>query len=438
MALGKVHHVALVVRDAETALKFYQDVFGLTATKDAVIESQGVRGILLPVGDSEIEIIQPVRDDTGVARFLQTDGEGLHHICFQSSSVDADLYAVEGLGAQLIDRKSRPGLAGMIGFIHPRANHGVLVEFAQPPADEAPHHPDTSGGIGATQLDTVTIAVDNLNVARTTYIWHFGFPVTHEADSADRGARCVWLEAGHAVLELVAPLTDDKENPVRRSLARGEGMKRVTLLVANLDKAVAHLRGAGLAVTEGREVGPDGQPARLALVGPEGTYGVPWALMDAHMRQRARDAVAAAAQKASSAAMPDRKIRVLIAKPGLDGHDRGAKVVARALRDAGMEVIYTGIRQTPEMIAEAALQENVDVVGLSILSGAHLEIFPRVVEALQAREITPDNTLLFCGGIIPDEDAVELRKLGFAAVFGPGASTKEIIDFVNNHVKAPA
>lgn len=130
----------------------------------------------------------------------------------------------------------------------------------------------------------------------------------------------------------------------------------------------------------------------------------------------------------------ERRIRVLIAKPGLDGHDRGAKVVARALRDAGMEVIYTGIRQTPEMIAEAALQEDVDVIGLSILSGAHLELFPRVVEELRQRSIAPEEVLLFAGGIIPKEDVAELQKIGFRGVFGPGSSTQEIIDFVRSHV----
>jgi len=127
------------------------------------------------------------------------------------------------------------------------------------------------------------------------------------------------------------------------------------------------------------------------------------------------------------------QIRVLIAKPGLDGHDRGAKVVARALRDGGCEVIYTGIRQTPEMIAEAALQEDVDVVGLSILSGAHLELFPRVVEELKKRGV--DDVLLFCGGIIPEEDTEALKKLGFKAVFRPGTNTQDIVKFVYENVK---
>ena len=127
----------------------------------------------------------------------------------------------------------------------------------------------------------------------------------------------------------------------------------------------------------------------------------------------------------------EQAIRVLIAKPGLDGHDRGAKVVARALRDAGMEVIYTGIRQTPEMIAEAALQEDVQVVGLSILSGAHLELFPRVVQALEERGVT--DVVLFCGGIIPAADIPAVREMGFEGVFGPGTNTNDIIEFVREH-----
>lgn len=124
----------------------------------------------------------------------------------------------------------------------------------------------------------------------------------------------------------------------------------------------------------------------------------------------------------------EHKIRVLIAKPGLDGHDRGAKVVAQALRDAGMEVIYTGIRQTPEMIAEAALQEDVDVVGLSSLSGAHIQLFPRVLEEVKKRGLK--NVLLLAGGIIPEEDVAPLRELGIQGIFGPGTRTDDIVDFV--------
>lgn len=126
----------------------------------------------------------------------------------------------------------------------------------------------------------------------------------------------------------------------------------------------------------------------------------------------------------------ERPVRVLIAKPGLDGHDRGAKIVARALRDAGMEVVYTGIRQTPEMIAEAALQEDVDAIGLSTLSGAHLELFPRVIQALRERGIGPSDVLLFAGGIIPEEDRPALAEMGFKGIFGPGTNTQEIVEFI--------
>ena len=121
-------------------------------------------------------------------------------------------------------------------------------------------------------------------------------------------------------------------------------------------------------------------------------------------------------------------IRVLVAKPGLDGHDRGAKVIARALRDAGMEVIYTGIRQTPQMIVEAALQEDVDVIGLSILSGAHMELFPQVFRGLEENEM--GDVVVVAGGIIPEPDRPALEDLGVKAIFGPGTSTSEIVEFV--------
>lgn len=128
----------------------------------------------------------------------------------------------------------------------------------------------------------------------------------------------------------------------------------------------------------------------------------------------------------------DKRIRVLVAKPGLDGHDRGAKIVARALRDAGMEVIYTGLRQTPEQIARAAVQEDVDAIGISILSGAHNTIVPRICELLRAEGM--NDVLLVVGGIIPEEDIPGLKQAGVAAVYQPGASTQEIVEFIRGHV----
>ena len=125
-------------------------------------------------------------------------------------------------------------------------------------------------------------------------------------------------------------------------------------------------------------------------------------------------------------------IRVLVAKPGLDGHDRGAKIIARALRDAGMEVIYTGIRQTPQMIVEAALQEDVRVIGLSILSGAHMELFPQIVQGLKENQM--DDVIVLAGGIIPEEDRIALEEMGIRGIFGPGTKTSDIIEFIREAV----
>jgi methylmalonyl-CoA mutase, C-terminal domain len=130
--------------------------------------------------------------------------------------------------------------------------------------------------------------------------------------------------------------------------------------------------------------------------------------------------------------MNEKRIRVLVAKPGLDGHDRGAKVIARALRDAGMEVIYTGLRQTPEQIVNAALQEDVDAVGLSILSGAHMHLFPRIMNLIQENKM--NNVLVFAGGIIPDRDVSQLKEIGISEIFPPGSSLQGIVDFVKQHV----
>jgi methylmalonyl-CoA mutase, C-terminal domain len=132
----------------------------------------------------------------------------------------------------------------------------------------------------------------------------------------------------------------------------------------------------------------------------------------------------------------DERIRVVIGKPGLDGHDRGAKIVARALRDAGMEVVYTGLHQTPEQIVETVVQEDADAVGLSVLSGAHMTLFARLTELLRGRGI--DDVVVFGGGIIPDEDIPELERMGVARIFTPGATTTEIVDWVRTHVGAPA
>jgi len=134
--------------------------------------------------------------------------------------------------------------------------------------------------------------------------------------------------------------------------------------------------------------------------------------------------------------MPDRKLRILVAKPGLDGHDRGAKIIARALRDAGMEVIYTGLHQTPEMIVNAAVQEDVDAIGLSIMSGAHMTLFPAVIDLL--REQKAGDIEVFGGGIIPDDDIPRLKELGVSEIFTPGSSTQDIVQWIRQHIQPRA
>jgi methylmalonyl-CoA mutase, C-terminal domain len=134
--------------------------------------------------------------------------------------------------------------------------------------------------------------------------------------------------------------------------------------------------------------------------------------------------------------MPDKKLRILVAKPGLDGHDRGAKIIARALRDAGMEVIYTGLHQTPEMIVNAAVQEDVDAIGLSIMSGAHMTLFPAVIDLL--RDSKAGDIEVFGGGIIPDDDIPRLKQLGVSEIFTPGSSTQDIVQWIRQHIQPRA
>lgn len=132
--------------------------------------------------------------------------------------------------------------------------------------------------------------------------------------------------------------------------------------------------------------------------------------------------------------MSEQKLRILVAKPGLDGHDRGAKIIARALRDAGMEVIYTGLHQTPEMIVSAAIQEDVDAIGMSIMSGAHMTLFPAVIDLLNEKQAS--DIRVFGGGIIPDDDIAPLKKIGVAEIFTPGSSTQDIVSWIRSHISA--
>jgi methylmalonyl-CoA mutase C-terminal domain/subunit len=156
--------------------------------------------------------------------------------------------------------------------------------------------------------------------------------------------------------------------------------------------------------------------------------------MDLYNRRGLRWRRAAPAAPDSMSSSPEKKIRVVVAKPGLDGHDRGAKIIARALRDAGMEVIYTGLHQTPEQIVETVIQEDADAVGLSILSGAHMTLVPRILELMHEQDV--DDVLITVGGTIPSDDVDKLKELGVSEVFTPGASTQQVIDFIRGAVRS--
>jgi methylmalonyl-CoA/ethylmalonyl-CoA epimerase len=264
--LKKIHHVGVVVRSADEALRFYRDVLGLPVAKDAVIEDQGVRGVLLPAGESEIELLEPTREGTGVARFLER-GEGLHHVCFESDDVGAELEAAKAKGIRLIDEKPRSGLAGMIGFLHPAATHGALVEFATPPAGE---HAPAAGPL-VRNFDHLVAAVKDLDAGVKTWSNNFGLTESSRNEMPSLGITNAILPVGqaNAFIELVTPLGEG--GAVEKFLGeRGEGLYLISLEVGNLDQAVAGLRDKGIRV--GDPIG--GSAGRLAFLSPRNTHGV--------------------------------------------------------------------------------------------------------------------------------------------------------------------
>lgn len=262
--LSKVHHVGIVVRDADAALGFYRDALGLPVSADRVIEDQGVRGVLLPVGDAEIELLEPVREGTGVARFLESRGEGLHHVCLESDDCAADLRAAAAAGVQLIDETPRPGLAGMIGFLHPKSNHGVLIEYATPA--EAPHTGPSADAL-ARRIDHIGIVVADIAAAAAAYARHFGFALDPALGGRVEalGIENAFMLAGNAHLEFIRPLGED--GPVASFAAeRGEGAFLLSLAVADAEAAVAALRETGA-----RAGAPNGG---VAFVSPRSSFGV--------------------------------------------------------------------------------------------------------------------------------------------------------------------
>lgn len=268
--LSKVHHVGIVVRSADDALAFYRDALGLPVSVDRVIEDQGVRGVLLPIGTAEIELLEPTREDTGVARYLESRGEGLHHVCLESDDCAADLRAAAGAGVQLIDETPRAGLAGMIGFLHPKSNHGVLIEYATPVEES---HVGPSDDALAKRIDHIGIVVNNIAAAAATYERHFGFTLDPNLGGLVEalGIENAFMLAGNAHLEFIRPTSD--EGPVAKFAAeRGEGSFLLSLAVADAEAAVAALHANGA-----RAGDPNGG---VAFVSPRSSHGVTLQLVE--------------------------------------------------------------------------------------------------------------------------------------------------------------
>ncbi len=235
--IDKIHHIGVVLPDADEALGFFRDVMGLEVTEDRTIEEQGVRGVLLSLGENEIELLQPTRDDTGVSRYLATKGPVLHHICFQTDDIRGELARLREQGVELIDDEPRDGLAGQIAFIHPTAAHGVLVELAQPPAD-AHQSPDKG-------FDHLAMLVEDLEGASRTWEALIGYRVTNEIRAPLRGMVIGQMPVGQCVVELI--WAESADSPISQRLAAtGEGINSmVAIEVADIDSEIARYREAG-------------------------------------------------------------------------------------------------------------------------------------------------------------------------------------------------
>ena len=246
--IDRLHHVGVVVHSADDALGFYRDVMGMEVTVDRVVEEQGVRGVLLALGENEIELLEPVVEDTGVARFLESRGQTLHHICFNTDDVDAELARLKQHGVELIDEVSRPGLAGQIGFIHPSAVHGVLIELATPPAGA---HVSAEKG-----FDHLAVMVANLEAAATTWRAVAGLSVGNEIRPDGAGMVVGQMPCGQCTIELVAPTAED--SPVAGRIAEeGErASSMVAIEVHDIEAEVARYRAAGIDL-------PDATPGML-------------------------------------------------------------------------------------------------------------------------------------------------------------------------------
>ncbi len=266
--ISRVHHVGIVVRDLDIALGFWRDTLGLPLGERRVVAEQGVEAALLALGDCEVELLEPVAADTGVARFLERRGEGLHHVCFQTDGIDAELAALKSKGTELIDQQPRQGIAGTIAFLHPKALHGCLAELVDAATATTPHG-EQAGHVR--RLDHLAIATTDAREAAGTWERTLGLRAESFFEPAGQRVRVAKLQLANAFLALAAPAGGD--SPLASFVAdHGEGMYSLAVSVDDLDAATGDLRGGGLRVA-GPEVGA-WVGTRLARVEPASASGV--------------------------------------------------------------------------------------------------------------------------------------------------------------------
>lgn len=271
--IKKIHHIGIVVRNLEEAFGFYKDTLGLPLGKMATIQDQGVRAALLPIGESEIELLEPINSDSGVARFLEKKGGGLHHLCFETDNIEAELQGAKDKSIKVIDQKPRPGLAGIIAFLHPQACCSVLVEYAQP-VDQSEHvsllGEARDRRFTAKRLDHVVIAVKDLEAAVATYQKNFG--LTRESAAQDvpaLGIRNTFLPISDSKIEIVEPLGE--KSPIAQFIEKsGEGMYLLSLDIDYLPGAVQALSEKGVKAN----VVKSPNSGDIAFISPKHTHGV--------------------------------------------------------------------------------------------------------------------------------------------------------------------
>lgn len=246
--IDRIHHLGVVVRDADAALGFYRDTMGLAVTADRVMEDQGVRGVLLALGENEIELLEPTRDDTGVARYLESRGETLHHICLCTDDIDGELARLKAAAVELIDEQPRDGLAGRVAFIHPSATHGVLVELAQPP-DGAHVSPEKG-------FDHLAATVESLAAAAQSWREIAGLEVTNEIRPPGAAMVIGQMPCGQCMIELLAPDGEGSSMATRIAEQGERAASMVAIEVDDIEAEVARYRAAGIDL-------PDATPGAL-------------------------------------------------------------------------------------------------------------------------------------------------------------------------------